>query len=382
MQTLAILGGGFAGVWAAMSAAARREALGAQNVAISLVSRDPWLTIRPRLYEGATEEMRVPLAPLMKEIGVRLSVAEAREIDVARGRIGLANEERLAFDRLVLATGSQLLPPKIPGADRHSYSVDTFAEATRLDMHLAALRGDATLVVIGASFTGLEVATELRGRMGETARIVLIDRARLADAAMGAGLQPYIAEALAACRVETRFGAEVSEIRADGVVLNDGERIGTRTVILATGLKANPLVHQVPGDRDPHDRLMVDADLKVTGLSNIFAAGDTAHAVADGAHATYMSCQHAIQLGRFAGHNALCDLLGLPTLRYRQERYVTCLDLGPWGAVFSSGWDRQVAKIREDAKSMKRRINREWIYPPRPEIGKAAIFARLASETP
>ena len=378
MQTLTILGGGFAGVWAAMSAAAEREARNATDVTITLVSKDSSLTIRPRLYEGAKEEMRVPLAPLMKTIGVTLTVAEAQEIDAGTHKIQLTDNERLSFDRLVLATGSQLRRLTIPGVESNTFSVDTFAETRRLDNHLATLPDDAMVVVVGASFTGLEVATELRSRLGGKARIVLIDQADSADAGLGTNPRLPIAEALAESRIETRFRTRVSEVQTDSIVLDSGERLATRTLILATGIEASPLTRFIPGERDAYGRLMVGPDLKVTGTNNIFAAGDTAHALADDVHVAYMSCQHAIQLGRFAGYNALCDLLGRSTRRYRQEHYVTCLDLGPWGALFTSGWDRQVQKIRDEGKAMKRQINCERIYPPSPEIGKQAIFGKIA----
>ena len=61
---------------------------------------------------------------------------------------------------------------------------------------------------------------------------------------------------------------------------------------------------------------------------------------------------------------------------YRQPRYVTCLDLGSWGAVFTTGWNRQVEMIRGEAKQLKRQINTQRIYPP--EGDRAAIFAAAA----
>ncbi len=71
-----------------------------------------------------------------------------------------------------------------------------------------------------------------------------------------------------------------------------------------------------------------------------------------------------MELGRVVGRNALRDLLGRKTLPYRQEFYVTCLDLGPWGAAFTTGWDRQVQMTRSQGKEMKRQINTQCIYPP------------------
>lgn len=77
-----------------------------------------------------------------------------------------------------------------------------------------------------------------------------------------------------------------------------------------------------------------------------------------------MTCQHAIALGRSAGNNAAAQLLGVAPVPYRQSKYVTCLDLGAWGAVFTEGWDRQVKLVRQEGKALKTQINTQWIYPP------------------
>jgi NADH dehydrogenase len=70
-------------------------------------------------------------------------------------------------------------------------------------------------------------------------------------------------------------------------------------------------------------------------------------------------------MGRFAGHNVVCDLLGLPMLPLKIDWYTTILDLRPWGAVCTAGWDRHVASTGVEAKRTKELINRQRIYPPR-----------------
>ena len=78
-----------------------------------------------------------------------------------------------------------------------------------------------------------------------------------------------------------------------------------------------------------------------------------------------MSCQHGRPMRRFAGHNVVCDLLGLPMLPLKIDWYTTILHLGPWGAVCTAGWDRHVATTGVDSKRTKELINRQRIYPPR-----------------
>jgi NADH dehydrogenase len=90
-----------------------------------------------------------------------------------------------------------------------------------------------------------------------------------------------------------------------------------------------------------------------------------------------MSCQFARPMGRFAGHNAVADLLELPMLPLEIDWYVTVLDLGSWGALYTTGWDRTVYSTGAAAKATKQTINHKRIYPPR-DGNRAELFAAAA----
>ena len=108
----------------------------------------------------------------------------------------------------------------------------------------------------------------------------------------------------------------------------------------------------------------VDDHLRVERVHGLFAAGDVAAARVDDDHLSVMSCQHGGPIGRFAGYNVVSDLLGAPMMPLRIPWYVTVLDLGPAGAVYTEGWDRRVVSSGEVAKATKRLINGDRIYPP------------------
>jgi NADH dehydrogenase len=130
---------------------------------------------------------------------------------------------------------------------------------------------------------------------------------------------------------------------------------------------ASTLTKQVSPNLDRQGRMDVTPDLRVIGAKDVFGAGDVVRALTDDQdHYSLMSCQHALFMGRFAGHNVAADLLGLPTLDYSQPFYATCLDLGSWGAVYTEGWDRQVKLTHAEGKERKMMINTQWIYPPAP----------------
>jgi NADH dehydrogenase len=79
--------------------------------------------------------------------------------------------------------------------------------------------------------------------------------------------------------------------------------------------------------------------------------------------------------GKLAGANVAADVLGLPLAPFAPDPYVTCLDLGSYGAVVTQGWDRQVTRTGAAAKERKQAINSTLIYPP---VDDAEAILRLA----
>ncbi|GAA4852102.1 NAD(P)/FAD-dependent oxidoreductase [Saccharopolyspora rosea] len=373
MSDVLVVGGGFAGVWSALGAA--RVLRGRRSV--TLVAPGDDLVIRPRLYQANPQDMRVPLDRVLAPVGVRRVPATVTGVDVRRRRVTATGRDGAALDlpfqRLVLAAGSEVVRSEVPGAE-HLHDVDTLESATALDRHLHALPagpGRFTAVVVGAGFTGVEIATELVGRLREIAgpqaervRVVLVERADVVGPELGPGPRPVIEAALDDLGVELRLGTSLESVAPDAVHLSDGSELPARTAVWTAGVRANPLTTCVPGPRDRLGRLETDEFLQVTGVSGVYAAGDTAAAPVDSEHVALPSCQHALPLGRFAGHNVAADLLGLEKVPFRPDPYVTCLDLGGAGAVFTTGWERTVRSSGEAAKERKRKVNEDWIYPP------------------
>lgn len=379
MARIVVLGAGFAGLWAAIGAARKRDEIGANSeIEIHVLDRNPYHNIRVRNYEADLGEVALPLGRLLDPIGVSHGLGEVEAIDPLHRRISLVTsggEETLAYDRLVLALGSEVMRPDIPGLAAHAFDVDTYAAALRLEDHLASLgrsapsAGCSTVAVVGAGFTGIEVAAEMADRLARVGitgsrRVVLVDSNPAVGATIGAQARPVIETALASLEVETRLGVRVASVEAAGVHLSSGEFIATQTVIWCAGMRASPLAASFPDARDRLGRLLVDPFMRVADVGGVFAAGDVASSVVDGLHPTVMSCQFARPMGRFAGHNVVADLVGLPMLPLRIDWYVTVLDLGGWGALYTEGWDREVKTTGQAAKATKQTINRKRIYPP------------------
>ena len=386
MQRILILGAGFAGLWAAVGAALARDVAGisADQIEILVLDHSSCHSIRVRNYEAELSDTVIPLKVVLDPVGVRHKQGEVMAIDVVAKSVGYVSDgssRSVSYDRLVCALGSELVWPAIPGLAEHGFNVDTFGAAEKLGEHLAALparqvsNGQYTVLVVGAGLTGIEAAAEMPARLRAVIekhaafnpkpvpRVILADRGASIAAAMG-GAQPVITEALRALGVETLVGVSLSAVDKHGVMLTTGERLPTATVVWCAGMTAHPLAAQFPVERDKLGRLPVDEFLRINGIPATFAAGDIARLMVDEGHESIMSCQHSRPMGRFAGHNVFCDLLGKSMISLKIPWYTTILDLGEWGAVYTEGWDRQLVATGAEAKRTKEIINRQRIYPP------------------
>src|SRR5215813_9589882 len=220
MKRLLIIGAGFAGMYAATSAARLRDLQGVppEELEITLIAPEPFLVIRPRLYEPNPETMKAPLTELLQVTDVRYVQGKVDNIDTKRNSIAFTGPDgargALAYDRLVLATGSTGFRPNIPGLAEHAFGVEQMDEAIKLDAHIHALakrsasKARNTVVVAGGGFTGIETATELperlRAILGRDAniRVVIVERNEVIAPQTGDNPRPVIAKAIRDCGVE------------------------------------------------------------------------------------------------------------------------------------------------------------------------------------
>jgi len=380
-QHILVVGAGFGGMWTALSATRLFDIHQHGEVEVTVLAPQAELRVRPRFYEPNAHQLAAPIGDLLDAVGVKFIKGAAKTIDVQQKTVGYVDasgaNQVCSYDKLVLATGSGLALPNTPGVAEHAFDVDQIEQAVRLENHLKSLvnlptsKARNTVVVAGGGFTGIETATEMPARLraiyGEGAdfEVIIVDRGEKVGASMGTEIAKSIAEASTELGVKWRLKSSVVAVDENGVTLADGERIEARTVVWTTGVRASSLTEQIPAERDHLGRLHVDAHLKVIGQDDIFATGDVAYAATDDiGNYAMMTCQHAISLGRHAGNNVAAQILGVDPTPYRQPKYVTCLDLGAWGAVYTEGWDRQVKLVKEEGKSLKTQINTVWIYPP------------------
>ncbi|MFF5173435.1 NAD(P)/FAD-dependent oxidoreductase [Micromonospora sp. NPDC000089] len=325
-----IVGAGFAGYHAAKTLS-RLAGKRAEIVVLNSTDYFLYLPLLPEVAAGVVEPRRisVPLTGSLK--GVRVVVGEADEVDLQNRWVGFTQPEgdrgRLAYDRLVLSVGSvnKLLP--IPGVTEYAHGFRGLPEALYLHDHVirqielaeqaedrAERQARATFVVVGAGYTGTEVAAhgqlftdalvKQRPRLDVRPRWMLLDIAPRVLPELDQRMSDTADRVLRRRGVDVRMGTSVAEATADGVKLTDGEYVPTCTLAWCVGVRPDPFVADL-GLRTEKGRLVVDEYLNVPGYPEVYACGDAA-AVPDltrpGQICT-MTAQHAQRQGKLAAQN-------------------------------------------------------------------------------
>jgi NADH dehydrogenase len=334
-----ILGCGFAGLWAA-------QALRKAPVEVTVLDRANHHLFTPLLYQVATAGLSAPSVAgpirhiLAGQSNTTVLLGEAQTIEVESKAAVLDDGSRLAYDNLIVATGSthsyfghDEWAPFAPGLKTLDDALEirrrvliAFERAER-ETNAARRAAWLTFVVVGGGATGVELAGtfaeiarhtlqgEFRHFDPHSARVVLVEgtdrvlQVYPPDLSLKAQLQ------LERLGVTVWVGRMVTGVDADGVSLGT-ERLASKTVVWAAGVAASPLGRSLGAPLDRAGRVRVAPDLSVPGHPEIYVAGDLASI--DGVPGIAPAAK---QMGRHAARNLLLCLKGKATVpfRYRDQ---------------------------------------------------------------
>lgn len=319
--TVLVVGGGYAGVMAANRLTRRAD------VAVTLVNPRPEFVERIRLHQlvGGSNEARVDARRVLAE-GVRLVVDRVYHIDAPARTVALAGGEVLGYDHLVYAVGSHAAAPDVPGAE-HVHPVADLEEAQRLRAALDAASPAATVTVVGAGPTGIEVAAEL----AEAGRVVTL----VCGGVLGPYLHPRgrraVAGRLGDLGVAVLEEATVTAVRPGSVRLDDGRETPGGITVWTAGFGVPDLAARSGLSTDAAGRLLTDETLTSVDDDRIVAAGDAA---APSGRPLRMSCQAAIPLGARAADTVLARIAGERPGTLHELFAGQCLSLGRGTGLF------------------------------------------------
>lgn len=360
---MVIVGSGFTGFECARHLAKKFRKHGAQ-IDISIISPVDYMLYTPLLPDvaGGLVDARFVAIPLANTLhGVQAIRGRVDGVDFSDRTVTFTDpEERsrvLPWDRLVLTPGSVTRLFDVPGLAEHARGLKSTAEALYLRDHvlqqleLADVDDDAgraaarrTIVVVGASYSGTELAVQLRAladsaakQMGfdpDSVNFVLLDMAEQVMPEVGEKLGAAAQRVLRSRGIDVRLGVTLKEVHAEHVVLSDDSLIRTHTVAWVTGVTGAPLIEKL-GLPTEKGRLKVTTELELPGQPGVFAAGDAAAVpdVTQPGAITPPTAQHATRQGKVLARNVAASLGYGKAKRYKHRNMGLVVDLGPRYAV-------------------------------------------------
>ena len=337
-KRVVIVGGGFAGMYAALE----MKRLASAGHRVTLVSAENFMQYQPFLPEVASgtidpRAVVVPLRPLLRHATVE--VGEVTAIDHANRRIDVRIPDGAAvgldYDVLALTAGSWSRVLPIPGLAEHGVGFKTIQEAIYLRNHVLSRldvasetedagrrRAALTFVFVGAGYAGVEALGELEDLARDATRNypalpanemrwILVEASGRILPELPADLASYAAAQLRGRGIEILLDTRLESAEAGTIALSDGQMFPADTLVWTAGVKPSPLAGLGGFPVDGSGRVRVDDRLRVLGIPDVWAAGDIA-AVPDVSTGGFAppTAQHAMREGRTLGRNLTAAILG------------------------------------------------------------------------
>ena len=313
MINVIILGGGFAGIKAALKLKNKAKSY---DINITIIDKNNFHTFTPSLYEVATSEEPQGNVAIPYKIIFNNSFIEGNveEIDTVTQKISLDKKREYLYDYLIFALGSESADFGIPGIREYGISLKTLEDAVKIKN---ALKNAKKIIVGGGGFSGTELACELITHKGHL-DITLIQGSSILLKELGDGVSQLAKKRLEKGNVHLVLGGHIKKVTKEIVEVESGKTFAYDVFIWTGGVRSNKLL----GD------IEVDKSLQVKNQKNIFAAGDV---IAPGV------APRAEKMGEIAAENVLRSIKGesLLPFRYRHMGYV--VPLGSHFATFAMG---------------------------------------------
>ncbi|MBK8899717.1 MAG: FAD-dependent oxidoreductase [Anaerolineaceae bacterium] len=331
---IVVLGGGYAGVIAALRLAGKTRQLDAE---ITLVNGLDHFVERLRLHELAMGQAirQPPLAKMVRGTAVNFLHGWATAIDPEIQTVCVTTGDggqTLPYDFLIYALGS-LIEQRVPGVVEHAYLLDPFGErsARALQTRLAQLAPVDTVLVVGGGATGIEAACEIKAHYPQMAMKLVSSGA--VGSFKGTRVQRHMLTALAEQGITLLENSRVETVHEAGVTLSDGRFLPAAVTVWCGGFQVPGLAHAAGLPVNRQNQLLVDPFLRSTACATIYAVGDAACPVDDPGTPMRMSLFVALVTGALAADNITA------VLRYKNQKplsfatYGQAVSLGPNDAV-------------------------------------------------
>ena len=342
MSRICILGGGFGGLYTALRLS-QLSWTGHEKPEITLVDKCDRFVFLPLLYEVVTGDLQSwEVAPYYSELlsgtGIRYVQATVDSVNLAGRTVQITQNgqaERLSYDRLVLAMGGESVIGNVAGAADNALPFRTLNDAMRLSDRLKDLEASAAdrirVAIIGAGYSGVELACNLAERLGDRGRLRIVE---LGDRILNFSPdfnRKAAEKALTDRKVWTDLQTKTSNVTSDEITLqydDKSETLPVDLVLWTVGTRISEVIQSLPLPMNNRGQVKVQTTLQVEGYPEVYALGDLADCKDADGQIIPTTAQAAFQQADYAGWNLWASLTDRPLLTFKYQHLGEMMTLG------------------------------------------------------
>jgi NADH dehydrogenase len=358
-----ILGAGFGGLYTAVYLARFLGKL-RPDVWVTVVDRRNYFLFTPLLHSvatGALEPRYVAhsIRKIFRKTRIHAHVGSIEKIDLENRQV-VTTHRTLPYDDLVIALGSETNFFGNQELEREAFTLKNLEDAVRLNNHMIRMferayweedpetkKGLLTFVVVGAGPTGVELAGEIyeyahrellrdfgRRIAKEEIRVILVEATGRILPSLPEKLSQEAIRRLESIGIEVLLSTRLDSWDGRTVRLTSGAEFLSSTLVWSAGVKTNPLVRELPLEKDPQGRIVVRSTLEAKMMDHVWVLGDNAHALDPKPYPP--TAQTAVRQARVVANNIAARLLKKPEQTFAHRHVGGFVSIGDNYALLSA----------------------------------------------
>lgn len=273
MKNLVLLGGGYGNMRILQKLLSNQLP---EHLKITLVDKNPYHCLKTEYYALAAgtisdHHIRVtfPKDPILDVI-----YGDITSINLDQNQILFSNRESLNYDEAVIGLGCEDKYHNVPGAEEYTYSIQSIDQSRKAYQALNNLHAGATVAIVGAGLSGVELASELRESRADL-NILLFDRGKLILSSFPERLSKYVQSWFEEHGVQIVNHADITKVE-EGIVFNHNEPISADAIVWTAGIQPNRVVRALDLEKDCQGRVVLSPHHNIPGDENVYVVGDCA----------------------------------------------------------------------------------------------------------
>lgn len=246
------------------------------DVSITLIDRVPYHCLKTEYYAlaaGTISDQHVRVS-FPEHQRLTIKYGEVTKISIEENKVYLQGEEPVLFDDIIIGLGCEDKYHNVPGADIHTYSIQTIEKSRRTYEALNNLSPGSVVGIVGAGLSGVELASELNESRPDL-KVKLFDRGKHILSAFSERLSTYVENWFLEHNVEIINQSNITKVE-EKTLYNHDEAIHCDAIVWTAGIQPNKVVRDMNVEKDQQGRVVLTKHHNIPGNEHVYVVGDCA----------------------------------------------------------------------------------------------------------